>query len=510
MNNLLQLIKADYQQRTRSYGFLVTLCVALALGYSFVPPSDAVYSTIRIGEYMGTNNTAWFGSVMAVMSGVFISYFGYFIIGSGIKRDAEIGVGTIMATTRTSNFTYLFSKFLSNYLVLLSLLVSVMVMGILLFIFYGVGPFKASDFFTPFILTCMPTLALVAALAIPMELIFRRSSVLQNILFSIIFFGAVFNPMFFDFSEMGDPFGINIITEEMKTQVSQLTGEEEHFLNIGYNIHHQSITKTFDFISVDFPFSYVISRLLWVLVALVLVLLSSFMFHRFSHAPIKKQSKKTNELLENKGGSFMFNLDQPLSFDFGILPLVKAELQLLFRKQNIWLWITTAGGMAALALVPISVAHKFILPALWFVHVTKWSTLTTKELENRMQLFAAVSYKPVVRLFNAQFVAAIICMLLLALPLIVRLFVLGQLVSLSSVLLGSVFVVVVAMLLGLVSKSSKLFEVLFFILTYANLNVVPPLDYFGALHSNPSYLATLVMLVLATMGITYFYKSTTV
>ena len=103
MNNLLQLIKADYQQRTRSYGFLVTICVALALGYSFVPPADAIYSTIRIGDYTGNYNTAWFGSVMAVMNGVFISYFGYFIIGSGIKRDEEIGVGTIMATTQTSN-----------------------------------------------------------------------------------------------------------------------------------------------------------------------------------------------------------------------------------------------------------------------------------------------------------------------------------------------------------------------------------------------------------------------
>ena len=507
MNNLVQLIKADYQQRTRSYGFLVTICVALALGYSFVPPADAIYSTIRIGDYTGNYNTAWFGSVMAVMNGVFISYFGYFIIGSGIKRDEEIGVGTIMATTQTSNFTYLFAKFLSNYLVLLSLLVSVMVMGIVLFLFYGVGPFVASDFFTPFILTCLPTLALVAALAILIELVFRKSNVLQNLLFSVIFFGAVFNPMFLDFSETGDPFGTKIITE-MNAQVTQLTIEDDKFFNIGYVIHHQANTKTFDFVGVDFPVSYVISRLFWVLIALALVLLSSSVFHRFRSSPIKKLAKVKGELLVDKGGSFEFNLDQPMTFDFGILPIVKAELKLLLRQQNIWLWLVTVGGMVALALAPISVAHQYILPALLFVNVTKWSKLATKEIENRTRLFAIVSYKPLARLFGAQLFAAIICILTLSLPLVIRLIVSAYWVSVIAVLLGSVFVVVLAALLGQVSKSSKLFEVLFFMLTYANLNIISPLDYFGALHSSTGYLLILMTLVLSTTGISYFYKST--
>ncbi len=510
MNKLLQLVKADYQQRTRSYAFLITLCVALALGYSFVPPADAVYSTIRIGAYVGKYNTAWFGSVMALMSGVFISYFGYFIISSSIKRDAEIGLGTIMAATQTSNFTYLFAKFLSNYLVLFSLVVSVIVMGIVLFLFYGVGPFVAGDFFTPFILTCLPTLALVSAFAILIELIFRKSSTFQNILFSVIFFSALFIPTFSDYSEMGDPFGIKIITEEMNAQVTQLTNEEEVSFNIGYVINDQSTTRSFDFVSIDFPVFYVISRLFWVLASLVLLLLSSLVFHRFRSSPIKKQAKGQGKVLEDKGGNFEFNLDQPLAFDFGILPLIKAELKLLLRQQNIWLWIATVGGMVALSLAPISIAHQFILPVLWFIHVSKWSKLTTKEIENRTQLFAAVSYKPVARLFGAQLVSAMICMLVLSFPLVIRLIVSAHWVSVIAVLLGSAFVVTLAALLGQVSKSSKLFEVLFFILTYANLNTIPFLDYFGALHSSIGYVAILITLVFVTTSINYFYKLTLV
>ena len=311
-------------------------------------------------------------------------------------------------------------------------------------------------------MTCLPTLALVSAFAILIELIFRKSSTFQNILFSVIFFSALFIPTFSDYSEMGDPFGIKIITEEMNAQVTQLTNEEEVSFNIGYVINDQSTTRSFDFVSIDFPVFYVISRLFWVLASLVLLLLSSLVFHRFRSSPIKKQAKGQGKVLEDKGGNFEFNLDQPLAFDFGILPLIKAELKLLLRQQNIWLWIATVGGMVALSLAPISIAHQFILPVLWFIHVSKWSKLTTKEIENRTQLFAAVSYKPIARLFGAQLVSAMICMLVLSFPLVIRLIVSAHWVSVIAVLLGSAFVVTLAALLGQVSKSSKLFDCLLY------------------------------------------------
>ncbi len=507
MNNLIQLIKADYLQRTRGYGFIVTLCVSLAFGYSFVPPLDAPYTTIRIGDYIGNYNSAWFGYVMAVMSSVFISYFGYFIINDGIKRDTETGVGVIMATTQTSNFTYLIAKFLSNFLVLFSLLLPVMIMGILLFFIYGSGSFSLGDFISPIVLTCLPILALIAALAILFENLFRKSNVLQYVLFSILFFGTLLVPLSSEFNQMIDPFGTKIILHEMTEQVAQLTNEEQG-LSIGYNVNHQFQEKRFEFTGVDFPTPYLIARLLWGLSALVLVLLSSFIFHRFRISSSKASAKKQSEKLRAVGSSFEIDLKQPLTFEFGILPLIKAEILLLSRKQTIWLWILTLGGMTALALSPITVAHQFILPALWFVHVTKWSKLISKEFEYGTQLFSAISYKPEVRIFTAQLISATICILLLSLPLLIRLIISVQFISAIAVFLGGIFVVVLATLLGLVSKSNKLFEVLFFFLTYANFNVIHPLDYFGALHSSTSYLVILATLVLGMTVITYFYKST--
>ena len=72
MKSFLQIIKYDYLQRTRSYAFLITLYISLAVAYTFVPEPDANYSTIRIGDYLGVYNSAWFGYVTAIMSSIFL------------------------------------------------------------------------------------------------------------------------------------------------------------------------------------------------------------------------------------------------------------------------------------------------------------------------------------------------------------------------------------------------------------------------------------------------------
>ncbi|WP_243456863.1 hypothetical protein [Polaribacter batillariae] len=77
MKPFLNIIKLDYLQRTRNYNFLITLCASLAIAYTFVPEPNANYSTIRISDYVGYYNSAWFGYVTAIMSSIFLSLIGF-------------------------------------------------------------------------------------------------------------------------------------------------------------------------------------------------------------------------------------------------------------------------------------------------------------------------------------------------------------------------------------------------------------------------------------------------
>ena len=78
MRPFLTVIILDYVTRVRSYSFLITLCISIAISYTFVPEPNANYSTIRIGEYVGYYNSAWFGYVTAIMTSIFLSLLGFY------------------------------------------------------------------------------------------------------------------------------------------------------------------------------------------------------------------------------------------------------------------------------------------------------------------------------------------------------------------------------------------------------------------------------------------------
>ena len=509
MYNFWTIIKSDYLQRTRGYGFLVALCMALALGYSFVPPLNASYSTISIGEYIGEYNSAWFGYVIAIMSSIFISLFGYFVINNTIKRDTHTNVGNIIATTQVKNISYLNSKMFSNLLVFLSISIPVLFMGMMLFFIYGDGSiFRLSDFIKPYVLVCLPVFVLTSGLALLLEAVFKSRTVLQYMVFFILFFGAILSTGTESVNQNFNPIGDKIITQQMIHQVNELS-QEKQGLNIGFSLNDNTKTRTFKFSGVDFPANYIWSRLLWMMGGFVFMLLSGIFFSRFEKPLLRHPAENKLPAFEKIISHFQFEKSTSLVPRFSISPILKGELILLFRKTTFWSWVLTISLMVALTLAPLSIAHKIILPILWFVHITKWSRLTTKAVEHKMSLFESVSFNPISRLMTSQILAGVIASIALALPLIVRLFISGQMVGALSVILGAVFIVVLAVLLGLLCRGRKLFEVLFFILIYANLNSISQLDFFGGMHTEISYLIRLTLLVGAGLITCYFLKYTT-
>ena len=109
MKSLLTIIKLDYLQRTRNYNFLITLCATLAIAYTFVPEPNANYSTIRISDYVGFYNSAWFGYITAIMTSIFLSLIGFYLVNSGVKNDIDTRVSQLIAASSTKNFNYLFN-----------------------------------------------------------------------------------------------------------------------------------------------------------------------------------------------------------------------------------------------------------------------------------------------------------------------------------------------------------------------------------------------------------------
>ena len=99
----------------------------------------------------------------------------------------------------------------------------------------------------------------------------------------------------------------------------------------------------------------------------------------------------------------------------------------------------------------------------------------------------------------AQILAGIALMVVLALPLIGRYLLAFNTFAVINILCGAVFIVLLAVCLGIVSGGKKLFEIVFFMLTYAVTQKIPAIDYLGATphESHTGYISVLLMLILS-------------
>jgi hypothetical protein len=79
----------------------------------------------------------------------------------------------------------------------------------------------------------------------------------------------------------------------------------------------------------------------------------------------------------------------------------------------------------------------------------------------------------------------------------------GDFMPVIYLLAGAIFIVLLAAALGILTGGKKLFEILFFAITYTNLNSIPFADYFGALNNSSAYLS-LMLLMISGLIITGF------
>lgn len=507
MERIFNLVKYDYLQRVRSYLFLIICCASLAFAYTLIPAPGDTYSTVRIGEYLGNYSSAWIGYVTAIMTSIFISLMGYYVINNSIKIDQATRVGQITAATSITNFQYLIAKFFTNLLVLFTIVFLTFLVSILLFFMYRSDyPFELSHFLMAYLLIPIPAIILVAALAVFLEVVFVGRSVLQNAVFFLLFMIMLVQGSQFGLN--GDPFGVSFPTQEMERQVSAINTEaEKQELNIGFIIGHKSLEKRFDFVGVKLTPSYVAFRLMWAFLGVILVYISSRFFHRFELKENSDKEKKEVKLQSETEQTELRELDLSLFPDvtksMSIFPVFKAELLMMIRKGKKWLWGLNLIGMILLTFIPIEFAHKMVLPILWFLQVHRWADLVTKEKSHQMHYFIFSSFKPVQRLLTAQWLAAVTIAIALSFPLLLRYAFAGEFTVVLSIVIGAVFIIVFSSFIGIATGGKRLFEILFFFIAYMNVNGLPYTDYFGALNNSNEYVMLMAGLT-SVLGILSF------
>jgi hypothetical protein len=406
---LYHLARADFLERTRRYGFLVTLVLMVFLAYSYVPSREALYITLSVDGARGLYNSAWIGSLVAVLTGITLPLVGFYLVKNAVERDSQTGVGQIMATTPLTRPMYTLGKWLSNFAVLASMVAVIAISTIVLQ--FIIGEDRRMDLgalLAPILWVVLPTLALVCAVAVLFETVGWLSGGFGNVVYFFVGTAATmasFMPVML--SEAGkeipqplvDVFGVGLPLSSM------LRATMAAFPNIDFGnnsigpvpVIFAGPLQTFVWAGVQWTPQVIASRLFWVAAAIAIALLASLFFNRFdpARARIRKTKDKRRTPKETEPVEPAILQPQPaapaslsalrlapldrsqMRFSFG--RLLFAELRLM-RKGLRWWWFLVAAALIVIgALLPIEAARRYLLPLTWLWPVLIWSALGTRE-----------------------------------------------------------------------------------------------------------------------------------
>lgn len=344
LQRFLTLSYYNLIQVMRTYQFLILLGLVVALGYFLVPPADAGYQTMYVGEVRSVYNSAWIGAVAALSSSLFLWPFGFYLLRSQITEDKQQGVGSFLVSSPIGNLQYLFSKMISNFFTLA-------IMGLVLELAFMVMQLirreetrlVLSDYLLPYIWMVLPSMLVLAALTILFDII----PFLRGVMGNTIFFSLWTAISALSFSGVGyvDIFGTQFIFAEIMQGIKHdFPTIKETSVNFGYQTAKSLLT--FDWSEIRWSIDILTERLIWLLVTTCLFLIGGLFFRRKSLLPLEKkiqQSEANDPIIDHfkESPPVLENIHLPLAGEerkHSFYHLIHLELKLIFQEVPVW-WL---------------------------------------------------------------------------------------------------------------------------------------------------------------------------
>lgn len=499
-----RLMRADFLERVRRHSFLVTLGFTVFAAYMFLPPNHAPYATLNLAGHRGIYNSAWVGSLVAMLSVTFLSLAGFYLVKNAVERDRRTGVGQILAATPLPTPLYLLGKLFSNFAVLAAMVAVLVVTAAVMQLVRGEDPHLAPlALASPFVLVTLPIMALVAALAVCFEVVPWLRGGFGNLVY-FVFWTSSLSLTAARPGQVTDILGSKIVIAQM--QAACVAAYPDYpagrALAMGFNIKDHGVwdLQTFVWDGAVWPPGALAARAMWVAVAIALTLAASLVFDRFDtrarvaerarrgrrRAPAAAAPPEVAPLAPARPPGPGLRLEAlgrvaPAAARSRLAGLVIAELRITLKGISRWWLVVVLGLTVASLLVPLAGVRQFVVPFALVWPVLRWSPMGTREQQFRTDALLFSAPRPVTRLLVAQWLAGAALALLVAGGGLIRFALAGQGGSFAALIVAVAFVPSMALALGTWSGSGKLFEVLYLVLWYMGpMNRIPLLDYLGA------------------------------
>ncbi|MBZ5554634.1 MAG: hypothetical protein LAO21_18100 [Acidobacteriia bacterium] len=477
---IYHMARADFRERVRRYSFLVTLAFTVYVGLATATGK----LLLSLGEYRGILNSAWIGSLMALVSCTVLSLVGFYIVRNSVARDEQTRVGRILAATPMTKTAYTLAKSISNFAVLAAM---VAVMALAALVFQAMrGESRHIELWpllSPFLFIALPATALTAAVAV----LFETTPVLRtgagNVIYPFVWSTSI---AVIQFGRI-DPTGIGVFFHEMTAAVRAINPAFKQSFALQINIGQAMPSKTFVWTGLHWGMALVAERLLWVLVAVGIALLAAVMFHRFDPARerLRIRDRRDSDAAAEDVSAAVAPADAHLSplsgarRDSRIMQLLASELRLLLRRRW-WWYVITLGFVVAGFAAPLAAARFGVLVAAWLWPVLLWSPLGAREELFSTTALIFSSAHAVRGQLSAAWLAGALVPLLLSSGVVVRMLSGSNLKAASSIIAGSLFVPALALACGTMTGNSRLFEAIYTVWWYIGpVHAIPGFDFIG-------------------------------
>jgi hypothetical protein len=487
---LYHTVRADFCERFRRYNVLIVIGLTILLTTLYLPPQGVGRLSFNVGGYRGIYNSAWVGATVTVLTVIFVSLPGFYLVKNAISRDEHTGVGQIVAATSLSKFQYILGKVISNWVFLAATAGVAMLSAMGIQLVRGeVLRISLFDYLSPYLLLTLPMMALVAAVAALFDSIKWLRGSLGNVVFFFLFLVSYWIMAALTFVTLPmtagaggpsrlvipEPTGALEIFRSISAAGMELIPEYEGGLDLGNPFQAYGPIKTFVWDGVVWSVPSILGRLLWVGIAVGIALLAAAFFDRFdpSRLAIRVRAKATRSRPKADG-----QLAEPppvtlmaLSTTAGresrlrLFPhIVGSELRLMLKGRR-WWWYVVALGLILVALyLPTAETRQIVLPFVCIWPLLIWSQLGNREVQYRTEQLVFSAAFPLRRQLVATWTAGFVLTLMAGSGVLVRLILASDWRATLSVVVAAAFIPAAALALGIWSGGSKLFEVLYLLL----------------------------------------------
>ncbi|MFE1129203.1 hypothetical protein ACFW6R_21305 [Streptomyces albidoflavus] len=520
LRTLAGLTAGDFKDRVRRPVHLVVLLAAVGLGCLAVPPADGRWVILALGEYRGTYTSAYVGVATALAGGLWLTLGGFYVVRKGLARDEETRVGQILAATPARTVLLLAAKFLSNFLVLASMLGVLAMTALCLQLVRGedrgVDPVAL---FQPFLVMALPLLALTAAAALLFETVPVLRGGLGNIAWFCVALVVGIKGQSADAPFGG--FGAGPAADSLRAALTEEFGKAgDHTFSLGLTQIPEPLTP-FRWDGFTFGGDFLVSRLLLVAAAVALALLPALWFGR--HDPTRGGPADGASPAADAPAPVPAYAPAPAAVLALALPrtaaerggrtfgrLLAGEVRILAGGVSPWWWAVAAALTVAGLTLPLDAVTGLVLPAVWIWPVLVWSRLGSLPVEHGMEGLLGAYPAPRRRLLAAWGSGVVLTAVLGVAPLL-RMAFAADLPGLAAWLGGVLFIPSLALLLGVVCRTHRVFQVVYLPLWYLVVNQVAALDFMGAVReagvpAGPTPLFPLLALLL--LGATFLAAGT--